>query len=165
MATSLHKLGLQTLDSRSNYTPAFLAFHFIWAYGVLSSRTAKQVLGLDHNASPRYDLRDYGEDAVRSGKITRSQLDMMKRMESASANAVENYTLLVGAMCMANVSGVDTGRINAAGTIYTVARIAYGIIYTTVSHPWWSQMRGITWWVGNVSCLYLLWHSWVKMNP
>jgi hypothetical protein len=40
--------------------------------------------------SPRQDLDKYGEAAVRDGKITRTQLQMLQRNEAAYANAVEN---------------------------------------------------------------------------
>ncbi|EMR71870.1 hypothetical protein UCREL1_1087 [Eutypa lata UCREL1] len=96
MASSTSTLGLRaalpflSTPHNQNHAPAYLAFHFLFAYGVLSSRTLKQWYGLDHNASPRYDLIQYGDAAVASGQITRSQLEMLRRTESASANAVEN---------------------------------------------------------------------------
>lgn len=100
MASSTSTLGLRAAlpflstphnpNPNQNHAPAYLAFHFVFAYGVLSSRTLKQWYGLDHNASPRYDLIQYGDAAVASGQITRSQLEMLRRTESASANAVEN---------------------------------------------------------------------------
>lgn len=100
MASSTSTLGLRAAlpflstphnpNPNQNHAPAYLAFHFLFAYGVLSSRTLKQWYGLDHNASPRYDLIQYGDAAVASGQITRSQLEMLRRTESASANAVEN---------------------------------------------------------------------------
>jgi uncharacterized MAPEG superfamily protein len=160
-------LGLRAASSTMNipnYAPAFLSFHFIWAYGVLSSRTLKQWYGLDHNESPRYDLDKYGNDAVKSGKITQRQLDMLRRNESAHANAVENYAFFAGAMGLATVAGVDRHLINRAGLTYTVARVAYGFIYILVEDRLWSQLRGITWWIANCSCFYLLWQASSKLN-
>ena len=55
----------------------------------------KQKLGIDHNVSPREDLNKYGEKAVQSGKITAAQLRMLRRMESAHANAVEHFPFFV----------------------------------------------------------------------
>ncbi|GAB1313200.1 Membrane-associated proteins in eicosanoid and glutathione metabolism [Madurella fahalii] len=147
-----------------NYAPAFLGFHFIFAYGVLSSRTLKQWYGIDHNESPRYDLAKYGDAAVASGKITQKQLDMLKRNESAHANAVENYTFFVGALGFATLAGVDRTLINRAGLTYTIARVAYGAVYILIDDPLWSQIRGITWWIGNCSCLYLLYKAAGKLN-
>jgi uncharacterized MAPEG superfamily protein len=160
-------LGLRAAPSMTiipNYAPAFLAFHFIWAYGVLSSRTLKQWYGIDHNESPRYDLDKYGNEAVKSGKITQKQLDQLRRTESASANSVENYAFFIGATGFASIAGVDRTLINRAGLTYTIARIAYGFVYVLIEDRTWSQLRGITWWIGNGSCLYLLWQAGSKLN-
>ncbi|KAJ9354842.1 hypothetical protein DTO027B9_4558 [Paecilomyces variotii] len=163
MSSSSTGLGLRAagiLDSNTpNYGPAFLGFHFLFAYGVLSSRTLKQWYGIDHNESPREDLVKYGEDAVRTGKITRRQLDMLKRNEAAHANSVENFTLLVASVLYASHAGVPAYTINAACLSYTVARMIYGTVYILIDHPTWSQVRGITWWWGNLSCLFLLWKA------
>lgn len=167
MPPLLTTLGLHTttpIPPIPNYAPAFLSFHFIWAYGVLSSRTLKQWYGIDHNESPRYDLDKYGADAVASGKITQKQLDMLRRNEAAHANAVENYALFVGAVGFASLAGVDRRLINRAGAVYTVARVAYGFLYILVEDRLWSQMRGVTWWIGNGSCLWLLWKAGRKLN-
>lgn len=64
-------LGLDpTATLLPNHAPAYLCFHFVFAYGLLSSQTLKQWYGTDHNESPRHDLDKYGAEAVRSGKIT-----------------------------------------------------------------------------------------------
>jgi uncharacterized MAPEG superfamily protein len=167
MASLGTTLGLRAASSASNmpnHAPTFLCFHFIFAYGVLSSRTLKQWYGIDHNESPRYDLAKYGDAAVKSGKITQKQLDMLRRNESAHANAVENYAFFVGAISFATFAGVEREYVNRAGLLYTVARVAYGFVYILIDHPLWSQIRGITWWIGNCSCLYLLWKASAKLN-
>lgn len=152
-------LGSASSTSVPNYGPACIMFHFFFAYGVLSSRTLKQFYGIDHNESPREDLAKYGEQAVQEGKLTGKQLRMLKRNESAHANAVENFSLLVAGVTCASLAGVERQSINAAALTYTVARVAYGTIYILIEHRQWSQLRGITWWIGNLSCLYLLWQS------
>jgi len=76
---------------------AFLAWNWLYAYCLLSSRTPKQLYGIDHNGNPRQDLAKYGEAAVRDGKITRAQLERVQRMEAAGANSTDGYTLFVGA--------------------------------------------------------------------
>ncbi|KAL4733927.1 hypothetical protein BDV11DRAFT_199236 [Aspergillus similis] len=139
-----------------NLGPAALAFNFIFAYGLLSSRTIKQYYGIDHNVSPREDIAKYGDAAVQSGKISQKTLDMIKRNESAHANAVENYALLVGAVAMATVAGVERVSINRAVVLYTLARVAYAVVYITIDTPKLSQLRGVCWWVGNLCCLNLL---------
>ncbi|KAJ5712944.1 uncharacterized protein N7483_010125 [Penicillium malachiteum] len=157
----LTRLGLAgPLDSPvTNYSPFFLGFQYFYAYGLLSSRTLKQWYGLDHNVSPREDLAKFGEAAIIEGRITRRQLDMLKRNEAAHANSVEGFSLFVAGLGIASVAGVSPRIINAAGISYTVARLAYGAIYILVDHPKWSQLRGLTWWWGNFSCFYLLWEA------
>jgi len=167
MASFGAALGLRAASSAlniPNYAPAFLCFHFVWAYGVLSSRTLKQWCGMDHNESPRYDLVQHSNEAVKSGKISQKQLGMLQRNESAHANAVENYTLFVGAMSFATLAGVNRRLMNRAGVVYTIARVAYGFVYILIDYPLWSQIRGVTWWIGNCSCLYLLWAASGKLN-
>ncbi|EFX06373.1 hypothetical protein CMQ_6694 [Grosmannia clavigera kw1407] len=159
-------LGLAAVmaPTLTNHAPAYLCFHFIFAYGVLSSRTLKQFWGLDHNASPRYDLAKYGESAVTSGRIQRWQLEMLQRNESAHANAVENFTFFATAIGFATFSGVNRDVVNRAGLVYSAARVAYGLVYILIDHPLWSQIRGITWWIGNGTCLYLLYKASEKLN-
>jgi uncharacterized MAPEG superfamily protein len=147
-----------------NYGPACIIFHFIFAYGVLSSRTLKQYYGIDHNESPREDLAKYGVTAVQEGKLTQKQLDMLKRNESAHANAVENFSLLIASITFASLAGVQRQTINAAALTYTVARVAYGGVYIFISNRKWSQLRGLTWWTGNLSCLYLLWRAGKELS-
>lgn len=153
-----------TAAALPNRAPAYLCFQFIFAYGLLSSRTLKQIWGLDHNVSPRYDLAKYGEEAVQAGRIQRWQLEMLQRNESAHANAVENFALFATAMGFATFAGVDRAVVNRAGLVYSVARVAYGLVYILVDHPRWSQLRGITWWIGNGTCLYLLYRASGRLN-
>ena len=168
MSSLLTAIGLRAPNSLEsaipNYGPFFLGFHFLWAYGVLSSRTLKQWYGIDHQESPREDLAKYGEAAIRDGKMTRNQLDMLKRNEAAHANSVENYSLLVGSLLFASYAGVPSQTINAAGLSYTVARIIYGAVYIFVGTPKWSWTRGVVWWCGNLSCLTLLYQAGKRLS-
>ncbi|KAI0404708.1 hypothetical protein F4802DRAFT_566018 [Xylaria palmicola] len=160
-------LGLRTATdgiSAPNWAPGFLSWQFIFAYGLLSSRTLKQWYGLDHNSSPREDLAKYGDAAVRSGKVTQKQLAMLRRNESAHANSVENYALFVAAMGFATFAGVENHLVNRAGLLYVVVRFAYAAAYILIDHDVWSQIRGITWWTGNLSCLWLLYRAGLKLN-
>lgn len=89
---------------------------------------------------------------------------MLRRNESAHANAVENYALFVAAVGFATFAGVDRQLINRAVLAYTVARVAYGLVYILIADRRWSQIRGILFWTGNCSCLYMLWKASVKLN-
>jgi hypothetical protein len=91
------------------YAAGSIIFSFIFSYGVLSSRTLKQAYRIDHNVAPREDLAKYGEAAVQSGKITRKQLDRLRRLEAASANSVEHFPLFVGAVVSTMLSLLHYG--------------------------------------------------------
>ncbi|KAK1819114.1 hypothetical protein LTR12_006429 [Friedmanniomyces endolithicus] len=160
MSSLLTTLGLRTASPFSpipNLAASYIITHFALAYLVLASRTLKQIYGIDHNVSPREDLSKHGDAAVRSGKITQRQLEQLRRTESASANSVENYTLFVGAMLFGTLAGVPATDVNTTGLAYTVARVGYAIAYVLIDAPSFSQVRGMCWWVGNLTCLRLLW--------
>lgn len=100
MATSY--LGLPVL-SGYGAPAAFLAWNWAQAYLMLSSRTVKQIYGIDHNANPRQDLARYGDAAVREGKVTRAQLEQIQRIEAASANSIDGYAFFASSgksMCL-----------------------------------------------------------------
>jgi uncharacterized MAPEG superfamily protein len=159
MSSLAATLGLRALSSpysTPNYAPAYLSFHFVFAYCVLAPRHLKQIYGIDHNVSPREDLSRYGDAAVKSGKISQRLLNMMRRNESAQANSIENYIVFVGAMSFASFAGVERESINRAGLVYTISRIIYGCVYIWVDQPVWSFLRSTAWWGGNISCLWLL---------
>jgi len=168
MATLATTLGLRAPalpnSTIPNYAPAWVTFHFFWAYVALAPRHLKQWYGIDHQVSPREDLAKYGDAAVKSGKISQKTLGMMKRNESAQHNSTENYILFVGATAFATVAGIEPELINRAGLVYTLARFAYAAIYIFVDSPIWSLTRSLAWWVGNISCLFLLWRAGQKLN-
>ena len=93
MASTTSQLGLSPSASFTAPAAAFLAWNWLYAYCVLSSRTVKQWHGIDHNGNPRQDLAKYGEVAVREGKMTQAQIERIQRLEAAGANAVDGYTL------------------------------------------------------------------------
>jgi uncharacterized MAPEG superfamily protein len=168
MASLATTLGLRASASPNLtipvFAPTYLTVNFILAYVVLAPRHLKQYYGLDHQASPREDLAKFGDEAVRSGKISQSTLNMMKRNESAQANAIENYVLFVGAMGFATFAGVERELVNRAGLMYTSARIVYGALYILVEDPFWSLFRTVAWWAGNGTCLWLLSKAGKKLN-
>ncbi|MCJ1416030.1 hypothetical protein MMC32_002365 [Xylographa parallela] len=168
MASLATLLGLHTPSlpnlTTPNYAPAYIGLHFVLAYLVLAPRHLKQIYGIDHNVSPREDLAKYGDAAVEAGKITATQLAMMRRNESAQANAIENYTLFVAAMAFATVAGVEGELVNRAGLLYTLARVGYGVAYVFADQLEWSVLRSGAWWVGNGSCLWMLYRAAGRLN-
>ncbi|KAK0289167.1 hypothetical protein LTR35_000542 [Friedmanniomyces endolithicus] len=166
MSSLLTALGLRAVSPLSpipNLAASYIITHFALAYLVLASRTLKQIYGIDH-VSPREDLGKYGDATVRSGKLNQKQLEQLKRMESASANSVENYTLFVGAMLFGTMAGMPATDVNATGLAYTVARVGYAIAYVLIDAPSFSQVRGVSWWAGNLTCLRLLWVGGRSLN-
>ncbi|GLA24594.1 hypothetical protein AnigIFM63604_002214 [Aspergillus niger] len=99
MSSLLTILGLTAPAGHDlpNRAIPYLLFNWFYAYGILSTRPAKRLLRIDHNVAPREDLQVYGEAAVQAGKITRRQLNRLKRQEAAHANAVEGFPLFVAA--------------------------------------------------------------------
>lgn len=162
MASLLTAIGLTQpalSETIPNYGPTILMTNFVLSYLILAPRQLKQYYGIDHNVSPREDIAEYGELAVREGKLTKAQLSMIRRNESAQANSIENFVLLVAAVSMASYAGVPRTTINAAGLTYTVARALYGVFYIVIDSPGKSHLRSWAWWVGNVSALTLLWKA------
>jgi uncharacterized MAPEG superfamily protein len=166
----LTTLGLRAAGADPLHPPppslaaSYILWQFVFAYGILSSRTLKKIYGIDHQVSPREDLVKYGPKAVESGKITQKQLNQLKRMEAASANSVEHFPFFVGALIWAHVAGLSTTEINRSGLIYVLARIGYGVVYVLAERPrvalWW----GVMWWVGNIVCARLFWIGGNAMN-
>jgi uncharacterized MAPEG superfamily protein len=160
MSSIFTALGLRpsspsgTVPSR---IPHYLAFNFFLAYMILASRGMKKQLGLDHNLHPREDLARYGEDAVRCGKITREQLDKLKRNEAAHANSMEHFSVLAAALLTAKQAGVSNYLINRAALVYSCARVGYGVAYIYATTRAQSLIRSAFWYVGLASCMQLLW--------
>ncbi|VUC29581.1 unnamed protein product [Clonostachys rosea] len=153
----MFQIGLNSTSNRFTVPAAFLTWGWAYAYLMLSSRTPKQWYGLDHQGSPREDLAKYGEAAVRDGKLTRTQLGRIQRLEAASANSIDGYAFFGLSVIFATVAEVPTTSIASACSVYSIARVAYGLIYVFVEDDWWSQIRGLIWWTCNASCLYLVW--------
>lgn len=151
-------------QATTNHAAAYLTFHFVFAYCVLAPRHMKQFYGLDHNVAPRQDLAQHGEAAVGAGRITRRTLQTMQRVEAAQANSIENYALFAGAVALATAAGVEGALVNRAALVYTAARLVYGAAYVLATRYKWSLVRSAAWWVGNVSCLWLLRKAGAKLK-
>ncbi|RAK87082.1 hypothetical protein BO79DRAFT_31526 [Aspergillus costaricaensis CBS 115574] len=158
MSSLLTILGLtapEGLDLPNRAVP-YLLFNWFYAYGILSTRPAKRLLRIDHNVAPRDDLKVYGEAAVQAGKISRRQLDRLKRQEAAHANAVEGFPLFVAAVVVALHTGLPNDVINGIGAWYTISRILFGLAYVFIESETLSFSRSVLWWSGNISCITAL---------
>ncbi|KIX04780.1 uncharacterized protein Z518_05651 [Rhinocladiella mackenziei CBS 650.93] len=157
----LHANGLTPVPCQAPY---HAIFNFMFAYVFLSSRLLKNSYGIDHNVNPREDITRFGEKAVHDGKITRQQLNMLKRNEAAHANAMEHFPVFIGSTLFAIVSQVPNVTINRVCTIYSAARVVYAMAYLSVENVRFSYIRSLAWWISNFSCIYLLWKSGQALN-
>ncbi|PYH97302.1 hypothetical protein BO71DRAFT_396286 [Aspergillus ellipticus CBS 707.79] len=148
-------LGLQSTPTApaTNHAIAYLIGNWFFAHGVLSTRPAKRLYRLDHNVAPREDLSKYGDAAVQAGKISRTQLNRLKRQEAAHANAMEGLPLFVAAIVVALITGLPNETINGIGLWYTLSRVAFGLAYVGIESEAWSFLRSLLWWSGNISCI------------
>jgi uncharacterized MAPEG superfamily protein len=135
-----------------NLTPAYIFINWAWAFVVLTTRLSKKKLGLDHNVNPREDL-DRAEAAVAKGKITRQQLNGLRRREAAHANSIENFPVYIAAILSAYLAGVSTATLNGLSLWFTLSRIVYGIAYINTESYKFSFIRSLCWWSGNFSCI------------
>ncbi|KAJ9658069.1 hypothetical protein H2198_003907 [Neophaeococcomyces mojaviensis] len=155
--STTNTLGLSVSPGDLTGPAAFIAWNWFFAYVVLAPRTPKQIYGIDHNNNPRQDVNKYGSEAVRSGKMTQAQLELVQRVEAASANSTEGYILFTASVLFALVAGVPRDTIMSLCTVYSAARVVYGAAYVFIARHPWTLIRSTVWWVANVSCLYLLW--------
>lgn len=164
LATSL---GLRTAslgESIPSYSAHFIIANFVLSYALLSTRGAKIRLGLDNNASPRYDVATTGEAAVKANKITREQLDKLKRQQACHENSVEHFPFFVGAVLFAHHAGLPAQLINKYALIYTLVRIAYAVAYARITDKTASYLRSVLWWSGNFTCFRLFWFAGKAIN-
>ncbi|KEF54051.1 uncharacterized protein A1O9_09846 [Exophiala aquamarina CBS 119918] len=163
MSTMATALGLHTTRTQglpvAKYAPYYAIFPCIWAHAIVSSRALKIGYGMDNNTSPREDVSHYGEKAVQDGKITRRELNLLKRNEAAHANSVENYPVFLAAVIFATVGGVGNARVNRACAVYTLVRGVYVAAYLVTERRRYSWVRSLAWWAGNFTCFYLFWQS------
>jgi uncharacterized MAPEG superfamily protein len=83
-----------------NHAASLLLANWVIAYFWTSTRLQKISLGIDNNVAPMEDLATLGQAAVKSGKVSRSTLNRLKRQEAAHANAMENFPVFAAAsMC------------------------------------------------------------------
>jgi len=163
IATALG-LGSSRLHPVPCQAPYYAIFNFVMAYIVLSSRMLKGRYKIDHNVNPREDIARFGEKAVQDGKISRQQLNMVKRNEAAHANAMEHFPMFIGSALFAVVAKVPNESVNGACLAYSVARAVYAVAYVAVDNVKYSYIRSLAWWASNFSCFYLLWQSGKALN-
>ncbi|KAL6251061.1 hypothetical protein RBB50_001269 [Rhinocladiella similis] len=164
LAAATLGLSANGLSPPPNNAPYHAIFNFMFAYVFLSSRFLKNIYDIYHNVNPREDVSRFGERAVQEGKITRKQLNMLKRNEAAHANAMEHFPVFIGSALFATVAKVPNETVNKACLVYSVARAVYAVVYLAVDNVKLSYIRSLAWWTSNFACIYLLWHSGKALN-
>jgi uncharacterized MAPEG superfamily protein len=127
-------------------------------------QTNQPYSGIDNNVSPRHDLSSYGDAAIKSGKITPSQLKLMQRATSAHQNRVENFSIFGSAVVLAVAVGVPNSTVNGYCALYSVASVLYGVAYVVIERNPWSLARTCCWWAGCWACGRLFWEAGRVVN-
>ena len=147
-----------------NYAPHFIIGNFLLSYIISSTRFPKVAAGIDNNISPRGDLGERGERAVKEGKLSQERLEQLRRLQGAHSNNIEHFPFLVGALAMAVQGGVDTQTINKYGLIYTIIRAVYTLVYYHNTTPTAARTRSVLFWASNITCIRLLWFAGKAFN-
>ena len=93
---------------------------------------------------------------VSGGKVSREELNMIKRSESAHANAVGGYTLFVAGVLLALHAGVPTLRLSGLMAAYTLLRLLYMMTYIYIEKDIPSFLRTGCWYAGNICCFSMM---------
>jgi uncharacterized MAPEG superfamily protein len=112
--------------------------------------------GLDHNVDPRQDLGARADAVVSKGKLSRRELDRLRRWQAAHENAMENFPAYVAAIISAYLAGVPYATLNGLSVWYTASRVVHTFVYVLVETESWSYVRSLCWWSGNISCMTAL---------
>lgn len=155
----MHTLGLRASLSTGtpNYAGYYLAWNFLWSYGILQPRFLKMHYDIDNNVMPRNDIETLGPEAVKSGKLTQSQLDLVRRNNATHENSVAHFPAFVGAILWGTMAGLSPVELNASALAYTLVRLGYSAAYLGIQSEQGSWLRTIFWWSGNIICIRLWW--------
>lgn len=162
MSSVAASLGLRA--GASCHAPYYLLANFVFAHFVLVQRTFKQYYGIDNNTAPRDNVAKYGDEAVKAGKLTQAQLDLIKRAGAAHSNRVENYSVFAAATIIAVVAGVPNHVVNRQCLLYTVSSVAYGAAYVLIDSTPLSLLRTLAWYGGGLACFRLFWAAGKALN-
>ncbi|KAM3524517.1 hypothetical protein MY4038_007724 [Beauveria bassiana] len=137
----------------------YLIANILISHTLSSTRGLKWLWRIDNHVSPRTDLEKSGPRAVLEGRLQQSQLDMLRRNESAHANSMEHFPVFATALILAKMAGVSAADINYAGLTYTLARLAFVGNYILSSTLIGAALRPVFWWTAHVACLKLIWRA------
>ncbi|EPQ28019.1 uncharacterized protein PFL1_04346 [Pseudozyma flocculosa PF-1] len=148
-----------------NYGPVSILAAFAGSHLILQHRLPKLFYGVDDNVYPRQDLHgDRAERHVATGKLTRAQLNRLRRWEAAHYNSVDHLPVFVGAVLSLQLAGVPNRLTNRVCAVYLAARAAYAGLYITVESEGLSWLRTLAWWTSNLTCIYAFVESAKRIN-
>jgi uncharacterized MAPEG superfamily protein len=96
-------------------------------------------------AGPRYDNRDP------RAWLARQDNPRIQRANNAHLNAFEAFAPFAAAVLMAQLAGVDAGRIDLLAMGFVGFRVLHGVFYVTNVHA----MRSVAW-LGALACMVFL---------
>jgi len=88
---------------------------------------------------------------------------MLKRWEGAQANSIEGYAFFAASVLFALHAGVEKARMNGFMALYSLSRVVYATAYITIESDGWSRIRSYSWWIGNLSCVGLIYFGGKKL--
>lgn len=141
-----------------------MAWNFLWSFGIIQPRFLKIYYNIDRNVMPGDDIAELGPEAVKSGKLTQSQLDLVKRNNAAHENSVTHFPAFVGAILWGSFAGLSPVELNASALAYTLVRLGYTAAYLGIQMEKLSSLRTVFWWTGNIICIRLWWIGTKALN-
>lgn len=152
--------GLAAMGGEPRYMIAeYLIINTLISHTLSSTRGLKWWWGIDNHVSPRTDLEKSGPRAVLEGRLSQSQLDMLRRNESAHANSMEHFPIFAAALILAKVAGLPAADVNYVGLTYTLARVAFVANYILSTTMLAASLRPVLWWAAHMACLRLIWRA------
>lgn len=142
----------------------YLIANILLSHTLSSTRGLKFLWRIDNHVSPRTDLEKSGPRAVLDGKLAQSQLDMLRRNESAHANSMEHFPVFAAALILAKVAGLPAADINYVGLTYTLTRVAFVANYLLSTTMLGASLRPVLWWTAHIACLKLIWRAGKAFN-
>ncbi len=142
----------------------YLIANILISHTLSSTRGLKWLWRIDNHVSPRTDLEKSGPRAVLEGRLAQSQLDMLRRNESAHANSMEHFPVFAAALILAKIVGLPAADMNYVGLTYTLTRVAFVANYLLSTTLLGASLRPVLWWTAHVACLKLIWRAGKAFN-
>ncbi len=102
-------------------------------------------VGIAKASGERMDNRDP------RGWIAKQTHPRVRRGNAAQLNAFEAFAPFAASVLMAQVAGVDIGKITTLAVVFVASRVLHGVCYLTDKH----MLRSLSWMVG-IGCVVAL---------